>query len=199
MKRVENKLELALSNLLNEKSLENITVAELTKEADISRRLFYVYYKDKQTFIDSIIKKHLINLKIEAEKDRIVLFTISKFPRSSKINLYASEAFFNIANYVDANRGILSALMSKNGSLLFYYKIHDLFIEEFHERINLFKGRYVRNIRSEYIDEFYVGSILGQFMVWITIKKPDSIEIFLERLGKFQITAPYEFLVPDIS
>ncbi|OTN82225.1 TetR/AcrR family transcriptional regulator [Enterococcus faecium] len=199
MKRVENKLELALSNLLNEKSLENITVAELTKEADISRRLFYVYYKDKKTFIDSIIKKHLINLKIEAEKDRIILFTISKFPRLSKINLYASEAFFNIANYVDTNRGILSALMSKNGSFLFYYKIHDLFIEEFHERINLFKGRYVRNIRAEYIDEFYVGSILGQFMVWITIKNPDSIEIFLERLGKFQITAPYEFLVPDIS
>lgn len=198
MEKVENKLELALSNLLKEESLENITVAELTKEADISRRLFYVYYKDKETFIESIFKKHLMNLKIEAEKDRAILSTISKFPKLSKINLYSSEAFFNIANYVDINRKILSALVSKNGSLLFYYKIHDLFIEEFHERINLFKGRYVRNIKSEYIDEFYVGSILGQFMVWITINNPDSIESFLERLGKFQITAPYEFLIPNI-
>ena len=199
MIKIEDRLELALSNLLEKVPLENITVAELTKEADISRRLFYVYYKDKEKFIEAIFKKHLINLKIESEKDRTILSTISKFPQLSEINLYASEAFFNIANYVDNNRKILSALISRNGSLLFYYKIHDLFIDEFHERINLFKGRYVRNIKSEYIDEFYVGSILGQFIVWITINDPDSIETFLERLGKFQITAPYEFLIPNIS
>ncbi|ENZ5568024.1 TetR/AcrR family transcriptional regulator [Enterococcus hirae] len=51
MKQITKRLETSLTTLLTRKSFESITISELAYNAKVSRRTFYLYFKDKHEFI----------------------------------------------------------------------------------------------------------------------------------------------------
>ena len=73
VKRTKKALRDCLFQLLDEKSVENITVKELTTMADINRSTFYFYYKD----IDDMIIQ--IQDEIYAVFERDVIRSASQF------------------------------------------------------------------------------------------------------------------------
>ena len=58
-----DKLKKALTILLNEKSLNDISVSELTKEASINRGTFYLHYDDKMDLVDNLVEEIFEELK----------------------------------------------------------------------------------------------------------------------------------------
>ena len=58
-----DKLKKALTILLNEKSLNDISVSELTKEAHINRGTFYLHYDDKMDLVDNLVEEIFEELK----------------------------------------------------------------------------------------------------------------------------------------
>ena len=58
-----DKLKNALTILLNEKSLNDISVSELTKEASINRGTFYLHYDDKMDLVDNLVEEIFEELK----------------------------------------------------------------------------------------------------------------------------------------
>lgn len=58
-----DKLKNALTILLNEKSLNDISVSELTKEASINRGTFYLHYDDKMNLVDNLVEEIFEELK----------------------------------------------------------------------------------------------------------------------------------------
>ena len=58
-----DKLKKALMILLNEKSLNDISVSELTKEAHINRGTFYLHYDDKMDLVDNLVEEIFEELK----------------------------------------------------------------------------------------------------------------------------------------
>ena len=58
-----DKLKKALTILLNEKSLNDISVSELTKEASINRGTFYLHYDDKMDLVDNLVEEIFGELK----------------------------------------------------------------------------------------------------------------------------------------
>ncbi|EPD1733921.1 TetR/AcrR family transcriptional regulator [Enterococcus hirae] len=193
MKQITENLETSLATLLTRKSFDVITISELADNAKIARRTFYLYYKDKHEFILSVIDGHLQKMKEASLKDRLNLSKSTQIPKNLKTILYSSEAFFYVATYVDKHRLILSSLMSKNSTHVFYDQLYRIMIKELHERIKLFNGKYIDSIPTNYIDQYYIGTIIGIFKVWLYMEQPEPVEIFLERLEKFQTNASYEF------
>ncbi|EOS7770682.1 TetR/AcrR family transcriptional regulator, partial [Enterococcus hirae] len=59
MKQITKRLETSLTTLLTRKSFESITISELAYNAKVSRRTFYLYFKDKHEFILFIVDRHL--------------------------------------------------------------------------------------------------------------------------------------------
>ena len=58
-----DKLKKALTILFNEKSLNDISVSELTKEAHINRGTFYLHYDDKMDLVDNLVEEIFEELK----------------------------------------------------------------------------------------------------------------------------------------
>lgn len=73
MKKTELKLESGLVKALENESFNQLTVAELVAAAGISRRSFYIYYKDKYEFLNDVRSRILKGIKQAMEADRKVI------------------------------------------------------------------------------------------------------------------------------
>ena len=73
MKKTELKLESGLVKALENESFNQLTVAELVAAAGISRRSFYIYYKDKYEFLYDVRSRILEGIKQAMEADRKVI------------------------------------------------------------------------------------------------------------------------------
>ena len=57
--RTKRELELSLIRLLKRKSIHQISIKELSEEADITRATFYIYYRDPYDIIEQMQDKIL--------------------------------------------------------------------------------------------------------------------------------------------
>lgn len=92
--------------LLSVKPLENVTVTEICKEADISKRTFYNYYKDK---FDIIINASSIPGLEVPEPETYSLYVIEDYIKE-RLNWLVSHKKFlnNISTYTGQNSPVVS-------------------------------------------------------------------------------------------
>ena len=60
--RTQKKLKTALLQLLQENQLQQLTITEVTKQADCNRVTFYSHYKDLNELLAAIVEEHLDGL-----------------------------------------------------------------------------------------------------------------------------------------
>lgn len=68
VKRTKKVLAEALIRILKNKNIENVTVSELAKEADITRTTFYQYYRDPIEMLENLQKDIARDLEKIVEK-----------------------------------------------------------------------------------------------------------------------------------
>lgn len=68
VKRTKKVLTEALIRILKNKNIENVTVSELAKEADITRTTFYQYYRDPIEMLENLQKDIARDLEKIVEK-----------------------------------------------------------------------------------------------------------------------------------
>ena len=79
--RTKRSIRLALIRILAEKSLEDVTVTELSRAADINRKTFYNYYGDVSMVVDEI--ENEIAADFASAINNIDFLEISKAPSDS--------------------------------------------------------------------------------------------------------------------
>jgi len=90
--------------LLEERDLQDISIAELTREAEYSVGAFYARFRSKDEFFDALIEQHL---NIRTETQRILYATL---PRASLI----SELMNNLVNYYWEHRKFWRAVLVRS-------------------------------------------------------------------------------------
>lgn len=103
-KKTKNSIEKVFIQLLNDKKIEEITVTELTKMADLNRRTFYIHYTD------------IYDLQEEVEKHELEKFSSIATFKEEKID--SSEYFEKIINYTFNNINTLGVLCQNPDSNL---------------------------------------------------------------------------------
>ena len=88
--RTKRSIRLALIKILAEKSLEDVTVTELSRAADINRKTFYNYYGDVSMVVDEIEDE--IAADFAAAINSIDFLEISKAP---------SDIFLRLARLIE--------------------------------------------------------------------------------------------------
>ena len=90
----------AFIQLLATKSLEDITISQLTKKAGVNRSTFYLHYLDKQDFLEQLKEETLSTVRMILRKE----------------TFYPKEALEAILSYFQEN-GAFFAEIAKNPSI----------------------------------------------------------------------------------
>ncbi len=91
VRATKRKLQEALVELLHTKSIDSITVRELTEKADVNRSTFYLHYKDVYGLLEQMEKKGLADIKEFLTSAALNDFSAEGYPMLNWIFSYLYE------------------------------------------------------------------------------------------------------------
>lgn len=160
--------------LLENESLDKITVRDIVEEREINRNTFYYHYSDIYDLLDDVFR-------IEAEKF---------LEQDVDDNTTFGEEYARAAQFVlKYRKAILHIYDSKKRDVLENYleTLAFSFINRFVKKES--EGYVLSDDDVDYITGFYTHAIVGNTIEWIKRKLPSGQEKFIERTaGTFNAT-----------
>ena len=160
VRRTKKLIRQGLVMLIKEKSINKITVKELTDRVEINRGTFYLHYKDVFHLVECIEKELYdeFNEKLSSYSSDQLLKT-------------PVEVCEDFCTHFYENKDIYSALLSENGDAKFSYKIGELLNEKVYE---IFKGIFPHMSETKYNFAYSYSKfgLVGLTYCWFT-EHPD--------------------------
>ena len=151
-------IEMAMSDLLKEKTFDQITTTELVKRAGISRSSFYTHYQDKYEMIDQY--QRVFFTKVETIFDQ----------NGTDVR----NAIFEIFDFL-YQESVLSALLSENGTR----EIHIYLRQKLKALLTTvipphLAPKKLDQVRIDYQTTYSAHAIFGMVQLWIKRGKKES-------------------------
>lgn len=154
VRKTEKALKQALSTLLKHKSINSVSVTELTNLADINRGTFYLHYSDVYDLLYRSEDEILDELKE----------TVNKYPPNF-IEDKPEKLFSELYRLCLKNSDIIYILISENGDIRFLNRLKKLTRERFlSDWKDYFKENKLEKFSAYY--EFIVGGCLSLIQYW---------------------------------
>ena len=171
--------------ILENKSFDTITIADITKIAQINRGTFYLHYQDKFDLLDQIEQQLFRNLGNHIDELQAnYLFTQTFEKEQEQI---ASTLF----NSIKMHAPLLKIFLSDHGRAGFHIRFRDAFSEKV--RFNLEKNESINsrlNAPMEYFLTFITSAFLGLIEQWVQNgldKTPEEMtEIYISIISFIQ-------------
>ena len=159
VRKSKDSLKNSLIELMQSKSVNNITVKELVIKADLNRSTFYNYYCD----IPDMLKK------LEEELYTEFLYTIErhiyKCDKNIDILEGTHEFIEDMCNVIKDNYDFCKCIFSKNGDLNFLFELEEII--ENHLRDQL-KEKFDRKVdHLSYVYSFFKSGYIGILKTWM--------------------------------
>ena len=156
VKRTKKLIRQGLVSLIKEKSINKITVKELTDRIEINRGTFYLHYKDVFHLVECIEDE------LYAEFDAMLSSYSGTQLLKTPVDICEDFCvhFYN-------NRDIYTALLSENGDAKFSYKIGELMNKKVY---SLFKAIFPAMDKTKYDFAYTFGKfgLTGLVYCWFT-------------------------------
>ncbi len=159
VRKSKDSLKNSLIELMQSKSVNNITVKELVIKADLNRSTFYNYYCD----IPDMLKK------LEEELYTEFLYTIERHIYKCDKNIDISEGTHefieDMCNVIKDNYDFCKCIFSKNRDLKFLFELEEII--ENHLRDQL-KEKFDRKVdHLSYVYSFFKSGYIGILKTWM--------------------------------
>ncbi|WP_373483407.1 TetR/AcrR family transcriptional regulator [Acetobacterium sp.] len=164
IRKTEQQLQTGLAQLLLEKSVEKITVSELSDLVDINRGTFYLHYKDVFDMLDQIENEIFIDFCTLLNR------YASIFERSNT-RPFLIDAF----RFIAENDEMLHVLLCKPGHLAFLNRLQAVFKENFFEHW-LEKYHPKVSPQIEYFYSYILSGCMGIMIQWLNTGMKESPE-----------------------
>lgn len=155
VRKTKAQLKEGLARLMQEKSINEITVKELVDEVDINRSTFYLHYTDIYQMLQKIEEDAMEDIR-QVMKD----YPIDPSNRDGAFPFVV--AFFNI---LGDNRDLCLALLGPNGDMAFVQKIENLiagtFLKYLPKKISL------DDPDIKYIYSYCINGCIGLIKTWL--------------------------------
>ena len=116
VRKTRRKLQTSLTQLMQQKPFQEISVRELAEQADINRGTFYLHYHDVNEMVRSIEKELLQSL-------RNIIHAHTDSTQEPKQRMHA--ILTDLYQFLEENNEICAALLSPNGDIAFVAKLQE--------------------------------------------------------------------------
>ena len=158
-RRSQEKLQLALAQHLQNKTIDEITIGELTKTAGVSRQTFYSNFDSKQ----SILLSRIESLFEKAWTKTEVLIQSTEIGREE----FVEVSVRNLLEECDKERTMMRAAFTGQAGIQCLSLLKTLISKLISDRI-LFQFNHNFNARQlDTISDFYAGGIIGTVQGWL--------------------------------
>ena len=184
-RKTKQLIQRSFLQILENKSFDTITIADITKTAQINRGTFYLHYQDKFDLLDQIEQQLFRNLGNHIDELQAnYLFTQTFEKEQEQI---ASTLF----NSIKMHAPLLKIFLSDHGRAGFHIRFRDAFSEKV--RFNLEKNESINsrlNAPMEYFLTFITSAFLGLIEQWVQNgldKTPEEMtEIYISIISFIQ-------------
>ena len=153
VKRTKKALYDALLKLLNEKSINEITVTELTTLADVNRATFYFYYTDLIDMLQQIQNEAYEDFNAVIQKATIHVSTIEGFTE------YAERVF----DFCKENESLVRFIVQNDINNRLYTYIKQLMLTNIPNTKEIFG----ENNPAKYISNYVITAMIGICIDWM--------------------------------
>ncbi len=159
VRKSKDSLKNSLIELMQSKSVNNITVKELVIKADLNRSTFYNYYCD----IPDMLKK------LEEELYTEFLYTIERHIYKCDKNIDISEGTHefieDMCNVIKDNYDFCKCIFSKNGDLNFLFELEEIIENHLRDQLTEKFDRKVDHL--SYVYSFFKSGYIGILKTWM--------------------------------
>ena len=154
VRRTKKLLTQALTQLLQEKQINEITVKELTDLADMNRGTFYLYYKD----IFDMLEK--IEDGLFEALDEIV-----SLHEHDDVSHQTTPILLDLFHFIEDNQEMCRVLLSPHGDMNFLHKLNQVVREKCLQMWPNEEDK--KDATFEYHYSFVVYGCVGVFRAWL--------------------------------
>lgn len=168
VRRTKKLLTQALTQLLQEKQINEITVKELTDLADMNRGTFYLYYKDMFDMLEKIEDG-----MFEA------LDAIISLHEHDDVSQQTKPILLDLFDFIEENQEMCRVLLSPHGDMNFLHRLNEVVREKCLKAwpdIRKEKGE----ADFDYHYSFVVFGCAGIVRAWVNRNCPESAEKMAE-------------------
>ena len=155
VRRTKKLLTQALTELLQKKQINEITVKELTDLADMNRGTFYLYYRDIFDMLE----------KIEAELFQ-KLDTIAQSHEHGELTQQVKPILLDLFHFISENQEMCRVLLSPNGDMNFLHRLYEAIRER---SLEIWKDQMgsLGEKEFDYRYSFVIFGCAGMIRAWV--------------------------------
>ncbi|PFJ19640.1 TetR family transcriptional regulator [Bacillus cereus] len=187
--RTKETIRDALVELIEEKSLETLTVKDLTTRAKINRGTFYAHYQDKYDLIDKCEEEFM------QEMAAMILENVPNIIAEQRTNSSITipiNILVSIFEHIDRNRRFMKAILGPNGDLSFQTKFKKFIWKTLFEsnKNPLIKQKNFL-VPAEYLVSYIASAHIGVIQQWVNSDKGESPKEMARILSTMTINGPF--------
>ena len=183
-------IKTALSELIQEKGFEHVSITDLTQRANINRGTFYLHYQDKYDLLEKFENEVLDDINTNAEN----------FIKSIKDIDFLGEDFSNeikpfinkVFTYIKENYIIMKVILGPKSDMRFQNKIKKALNILLTEKgwDNYFDSQNTF-VSKNYFISYLVSAHIGVIRQWIDSGMNESAENMAEMISKMFFLGPF--------
>ena len=167
VRRTKKLLTQALTQLLQEKQINEITVKELTDLADMNRGTFYLYYKDVFDMLEKIEDGLFEAL------DQIV-----SLHEHDDVTHQTKPILLDLFRFIEENQEMCRVLLSPHGDMNFLHRLNEVVREKC---LRMWPNEEEKkDVTFEYHYSFVVYGCVGVFRAWLNSQCQEPAEKMAE-------------------
>ncbi|MGN1402285.1 MAG: TetR/AcrR family transcriptional regulator [Bacillus sp. (in: firmicutes)] len=179
--RTRRMLRDALTELMEEKGFDAISVSDITAKADINRGTFYLHYKDKFDLLEQNANELIAEIKKIKDVSPMPKEKLQDRDLLTKPSIYMVSLF----EYVQENAEFMKVLLGPNGDPAFQMKLKEVMRSDMEKNITANLNDVVVSVPLDVLSAYAVSAQLGVIQHWLETgmkQQPEEIALHIRKI-----------------
>ncbi len=174
--KTKQALHAALLTLLSQKPLEQISIAEICREAKVNRGTFYLHYEQKEGLFEEYFQEIMEDLYQSYEEPYRAVTTLDTHQLDPNT--------IRIFHHIERFKIFYRIVFSKNVPLTYYYMLFDGIYSLLKRDITLHhEHQMTESISIDYYSAYQANAIIGLIIQWYRGDFKDSVSVLNQQLA----------------
>ncbi|WP_054957534.1 TetR/AcrR family transcriptional regulator [Paenibacillus dakarensis] len=180
--RTKKALRDSLTELMKEKTFDEITVSDLTTRADMNRGTFYLHYRDKYDLLQQSEEEIIEGiLRTRGKKKMMNRDDLSRFDYMNEPIPFVTDLF----KYLQENAEFMTVILGAGGNPAFQVKLKEVMRDIMAEGILKHLNEDDLSVPIGYLSAFAISAQLGVVQHWLDTgmkETPEEVSLIISRL-----------------